>query len=97
MEAWLIADADALARYYGQKFRGQDLPGRRNLEEVDKADLFAALARATRETRAAYGKRHGFELIGKISPERVRERSAVHAGRFFDRLREATAAAPRRT
>lgn len=87
MEAWLVADAEALAKFYGKGFRAQDLPKRSNMEEVAKQDLNDALARATRETRAGrYCKSDGFALIGEIRPERVRERSPVHAVRFFDRL-----------
>lgn len=91
MEAWLLADVDALNRYYGQRFRSQDIPVRRNVEELAKQDLFDALTKATREARSKgpYCKRHGCELIGEISPAKLRERSPVHAVRFFDRLREA--------
>jgi hypothetical protein len=92
MEAWLVADAEALAKFYGKGFRAQDVPVRRNVEEIAKQDLNDALARATRETRAKrYCKSDGFALIGKISAARVRERSPVHATRFFDRLGGAVA------
>jgi len=90
MEAWLIADAEALAKFYGQKFRAQDIPARANVEDVAKQDLFEALRKATRDTRA-YSKRDGFALIGRISAARVCERSPVHARRFFQRLSEAMA------
>lgn len=88
MEAWLIADVDALARFYGQRFRVQDIPTRANVEEVAKRDLFEALKKATRETRG-YAKSDGFVLIGKLCPKTVCERSPVHARRFFARLSEA--------
>jgi hypothetical protein len=91
MEAWLIADVEALTKFYGQKFRAQDIPTRANVEEVPKRDLFDGLARATRETRTAYCKSDGLVLIGKISAAKVRERSAVHAEKFFERLRGAVA------
>lgn len=89
MEAWLIADVDALARFYGQKFRARDVPARANVEAIAKKDLYDALARATRETRTPYCKSDGFALIGKICPRKVCERSPVHARRFFERLTEA--------
>jgi len=32
MEAWLIADKDALKNFYGQKFRKKAIPSRENVE-----------------------------------------------------------------
>ncbi len=91
MEAWLVADVEALAKFYGKGFRSQDIPARKNVEEIAKQDLFDALAKATRETKTSYGKSDGFALIGKISVAKLRERSPVHAVRFFDRLGSAVA------
>lgn len=95
MEAWLVADAEALAAYYKQGFRKDALPRQQNVELVAKKDLYEALARATRDakTKGKYAKSHGFELIGLVDPSKVRAASA-HAARFFDTLVDHTAAGP---
>jgi hypothetical protein len=87
MEAWLVADPEALEAYYGQGFRPHALPRQQDLEQVAKKDLNEALERATREskTKGKYTKPHGFELIGRVDPTKVRVRS-WHAARFFDAL-----------
>ena len=46
MEAWVVADAKALAAYYGQGFAGNVLPKRPNLEDEPKLDIYDKLARA---------------------------------------------------
>jgi hypothetical protein len=46
-----------------------------------------ALARATRATKKkTYGKRHGWELVGKISPEAIRARCPRFGRRFLDHM-----------
>jgi hypothetical protein len=76
MEAWLVADPEALAKYYGQKFNPNPLPKRTNLEEEPKAQIYAALEAATRKTlKLSYHKiRHASELLRRISPKKVRNR-----------------------
>jgi len=51
MEAWIIADADAVASYYGQRFLKSALPAAADLEGVEKARIENALARATAKTQ----------------------------------------------
>lgn len=50
METWIVADPDTLKEYYGQGFRKNVLPSRKNLEEVSKEHIAEALNRATQET-----------------------------------------------
>jgi hypothetical protein len=90
MEAWLLADPEALAAYYGQGFNAGALPGRKDVEGIAKADLTAALAKATRAVKAKgkneYRKAHGFALIALVDPAKIEAR-APRARRFFELLR----------
>lgn len=87
MEAWLVADPEALAAYYKQGFRESALPHQQNVEQISKRELNDALARATRDskTKGRYAKSHGFELIALVDPQKVRARSG-YAARLFDTL-----------
>jgi hypothetical protein len=87
METWIVADLDALAIYYGQHFEGGDLPTRKNLEEEPKTDCERKLAEATRRTqKGKYHKtNHAPQLLGKISPDKVRLR-CPHADTLFSTL-----------
>ena len=87
MEAWLIADKQALAMYYGKGFGANALPARENVEQIPKPELESALKAATRQTqKGEYHKtRHGPELLGRIDPLRVRE-AAPHCERLFAAL-----------
>ena len=85
MEAWFLADREALERFYGQGFRKRALPGRPDIEQAPKPSLIPALERATRATsKGKYDKvRHGFALLAEIDAEQVTARSE-HARRLFD-------------
>jgi hypothetical protein len=87
MEAWVIADPDALAAYYGQKFRKTALPKARNLETVAKDDVAKALEEATRDTqKGPYHKvRHASDLLKRIDRDKVQKR-CPHCARLFDTL-----------
>jgi len=50
MEAWLVADRDALSRFYGQKFNVNAIPRDLNVEQIGKQALESALKEATRHT-----------------------------------------------
>ncbi len=84
MEAWLVADVEALRGFYGQGFRDNAIPGTRNVEAIDKQRLESALSRATRDTqKGEYHKiKHGATLLGRIDPAKVREK-ARHCERLF--------------
>lgn len=87
MEAWLLADPEALAAYYGKDFHRGALPRREDVEAIPKAQVESALKEATRPTqKGSYHKiRHGADLLGKIAPEKVRRR-ARHCDRLFVEL-----------
>ena len=84
METWIIADANALATYYGQGFRRNVLPRRENLEDVPKRDVERALNRATElTTKGRYHKiEHARDLLHRIDENKVRER-CHHCDRLF--------------
>jgi hypothetical protein len=92
MEAWIVADAAALKRYYGQGFQSSALPRARNVETVPKQQLFAALATATRGTqKGRYHKtHHAPELIEILAPATVRAR-APHCEKLFATLEDSLA------
>lgn len=87
MEAWLIADVDALRTYYGQHFNANPIPNRQNVEEVAKDEIESALRNATRRTqRGEYHKiRHGPEILARLNAAKVRQ-AAPHCERLFSTL-----------
>lgn len=76
METWIVADTDALEKYYGRGFRPNQLPRRQDLEEVSKESVATALERTTAETtKGTYHKiRHASDLLARLDPKRVKER-----------------------
>ncbi len=87
METWLVADPDALATYYGNGFKRDKLPKRKDLEDVSQIDVANALSAATAsaKTKGKYDKAHGFDLVGKVDPNKVRS-AGFFAERFFSKL-----------
>jgi hypothetical protein len=73
MEAWIVADLDALAKFYGQNFHLGLLPTAKNLEAVRKQDVADSLERATRDTtKGAYHKiKHVNALLSRIDAAKV--------------------------
>ena len=84
MEAWFLADAEALSDYYGQGFILNALPTNPNVEQLAKADVNTALQRATRATKKQqYHKTgHAPDILRAIRPEKVRD-AAPNCDRFF--------------
>jgi CRISPR/Cas system CSM-associated protein Csm2 small subunit len=84
MESWLVADPEALAKYYDQGFNAGALPRRINLEAEPKAQIYTALENATRQTKkGSYGKiEHASALLTRVSQEKAKSRCA-HCQRLF--------------
>ena len=88
MEAWFLADRQALAGFFGQGFVATALPARHDIEQIDKHDVLGGLAAATKhtKTKGEYHKtKHAFELLALISPTAVRGASS-HAERLCSLL-----------
>lgn len=88
METWLIADRDALARYYKQGFNEKALPDTQNIETVNKKLLMKKLIAATEKSKSKgpYHKtQHGFDILAMSDPKVIRK-SASHCKRLFDHL-----------
>ena len=75
METWFIADRDTLSSFFGQGFNLNALPHSANpVEDVEKGDVYAALAAATKNcrTKDPYGKgEHSFKLLSLVDPLKV--------------------------
>ena len=78
MEAWIVADSEAVAAYYGTAFQGTALPKRLNLEEEPKPEVMAKLKKATAKTqKGEYAKiKHASNLLALIEPVKVAARCA---------------------
>jgi len=89
VEAWLLADAESLASYYGQGFQASTLPGHHDVEAVEKPRVLDALDRATRGTQKGKYRKiaHCSELLARLDPERVRAR-AGYCDRLFRTIAE---------
>lgn len=89
MEAWLIADVEALRIYYGRGFNINTIPGNANVEQIEKNQLTRALNDATRRTqKGKYDKiRHASEILQKLDVAKVRQ-AAPHCDHLFKTLAE---------
>ena len=87
MEAWFIADRDALQRYYGKEFNVNSFSRNPNVEDIAKEHLTLSLVAATRVTaKGEYHKiNHGAELLKVIDPAKVRKASR-HCDRLLKKL-----------
>jgi hypothetical protein len=92
MEAWFLADREALGRFFGQGFRENALPNRTDVENIPKHDVFDALKGATSACvpKGQYRKgAHSFEVLAMLDPEKIASASP-YARRLFDTLRQKT-------
>lgn len=89
MEAWFMADVDALKSFYGQGFNENSLPQNQNVEQIDKSRIVAGLESATKETsKGKYHKTiHAPAILGKLKSSKVRK-AAPHCERLFQTLTE---------
>jgi hypothetical protein len=85
MEAWFLADAEALRRYYGKNFRENAVRLNPKVEEIPKSDVFEALKTATKGTsKGPYHKtKHAPFLLRLINPALVKQ-SSGHCRRLFE-------------
>lgn len=87
MEAWFLADRDALQRCFGKELRASALPHREDVENVAKDDVFRMLHAATKDTKTGpYGKGdHSFRILGELDPEKL-ARASTWARRLLTTL-----------
>jgi hypothetical protein len=98
METWLLADRDALAKYYKKGFRMSALPDSREPEDIPKAKVLSSLDDATRDTqKRRYHKIwHARDLLTQIDTQKVRA-ACRHCERLFGMLEQAIANTPEPT
>ena len=89
MEAWIVADSEALKGYYGQNFKANKLPKAPDPETVPKRDVEHFLREATKDTKKGrYHKiRHASDLLKRIDAKQVKAR-CDHCQRLFDDLEQ---------
>jgi len=88
MEAWFLADRNALRGFFGQGFHEGSLPADPQMEAIAKDEVLAGLKDAAHGTnKGGYQKgKHSFAILGGTNPRLV-EAVAPYAKRFLDTLR----------
>ena len=87
MEAWFLADKEAVAGYFGAGFNENSLPGRPEIEAVPKNEIEEGLKMASRQCKKGrYNKgSHSFGILAELDPAKVTEASP-HAKQFISTL-----------
>jgi Domain of unknown function (DUF4276) len=87
MEAWFLADPEALERYYGAGFVNNALKKNPRVEGILKVDVLESLKQATKKTqKGVYHKTaHAPEILALLDPHKVRE-AAPNCARLFREL-----------
>ncbi|WP_088242642.1 DUF4276 family protein [Calothrix rhizosoleniae] len=87
MEAWMIADIDALKKFYGQEFKENAIPKTKDVEKIDKDTLASSLKKATcSTTKGEYQKiKHASKLLEILDTDKVRQASS-HCDNLFTTL-----------
>lgn len=87
MEAWFLADVNALQNYYGAGFRAKAIPKNLDVERTAKSEVESSLKEATKGTgHGPYHKtRHAPELLKRLDVSKVRK-AAKHCNRLFETL-----------
>jgi hypothetical protein len=89
MEAWLIADRERLAEYFGRGFHDKSLPANRNVEAIDKEILARSLDKAAKPTRKkGYDKTRDAPKILEMIRASVVQGKAPFCKRLFVTLTE---------
>ena len=88
MEAWLLADVEVLAEYFGDRFDKAALPSAQKIETVAKDEVLLALRKAMRRCRIRYTKRRAFNILMKVNVQKVTSASP-YAARLVETLLEA--------
>ena len=87
METWIVADRDAVKKFFGQDLLENALPPTVDLENRSKDDVQTALKNATKNcgNRRKYKKgKRSFGLLGKLDPEKLKD--LPHFSRLCDVL-----------
>lgn len=87
MEAWLLADRDALRRYFGRAFNENSLPNVGNLEDVTVRSLETSLRTSSSNCSKQYSKGPtSFEILAVVNANHVAAR-CQHAKSLLDYIR----------
>jgi len=90
LEAWLLADPDAIEQHFGAKgFNRSALTVRSDVENIPKHDHVESLDLAVRDTpKGRYDKfRDCPAILERLRPELVRNK-APHCDRIFNSIRK---------